>query len=101
MKDLNQVIIVGRLTKDPEKKMIKFGDDSRPVCNFSIAVNREKDKDAFFFNVECWGKLADECMKMIQNPSKGWPSPENTRSVLIAVAAATYLEGKNIAGVKT
>jgi len=40
---LNNVSLVGRLTKDPELKVIG---DATSICNFTVAVNRSyKDKD--------------------------------------------------------
>ena len=54
---LNNVSLVGRLTKDPGFKVI--GDDT-PVCNFTLAVNRPyKDKEtkesiADFIMCQAW-----------------------------------------------
>jgi len=59
---LNNVSLVGRLTKDPELKTI--GGDAIPVCNFTLAVNRPyKDKDgerqADFIQCQAWKKQAE------------------------------------------
>ena len=59
---LNNVSLVGRLTKDPETKTI--GNDAIPVCNFTLAVNRPyKDKDgerqADFIQCQAWKKQAE------------------------------------------
>ena len=59
--DLNKVILIGRLTRDPEIKTI--GETS--VGKFSIAVGssykkgNEKVDETSFFDCEVWGKLAD------------------------------------------
>jgi len=59
---LNSVNLVGRMTKDPEVKIIGEG---TAVCNFGIAVNRPyKDKvsgeyEADFFNVSAFGNTAE------------------------------------------
>ena len=59
--DLNKVILIGRLTRDPELKTI--GETS--VGKFSIAVGssykkgNEKVEETSFFDCEIWGKLAD------------------------------------------
>jgi len=59
--DLNRVVLLGRLTRDPEFKII--GQSS--VVNFSVANNRvyvsngEKREETNFFDCEAWGKLAD------------------------------------------
>jgi len=58
---MNKVVLVGRLTKDPE---LKFGQGSGvAVCNFTIAVNRrfkkEGQPDADFIPVVCFNKSAE------------------------------------------
>ena len=58
---MNKVVLVGRLTKDPE---LKFGQGSgTAVCNFTIAVNRrfkrEGQPEADFIPVVCFGKAAE------------------------------------------
>ena len=59
---LNNVSLVGRITKDPEVKFI--GSENTPVVNFGIAVNKPfKNKDgeyeADFFNCSAFGKSAE------------------------------------------
>lgn len=57
MADFNQVVLVGRLTKDPEIRTTQSG---KKLANMSIAVNKySKDEPANFFNVQCWEKTAD------------------------------------------
>lgn len=59
--DLNKVILIGRLTRDPEYKTI----NGTSLVNFSIANNRtyvtggEKREETHYFDCEAWGKLAD------------------------------------------
>lgn len=58
---LNNVSLVGRLTKDPELKVIGEG---TTVCNFTLAVNRPyKDKDGEqqcdFIQCQAWKKPAE------------------------------------------
>lgn len=58
---LNNVSLVGRLTKDPEVKTIGEG---TAVCNFTLAVNRPyKNKDgeneADFIQCQAWNKQAE------------------------------------------
>lgn len=55
MKDINNITIIGNLTKDPEFKTINGGNS---VCEFSIAVGHLKDKTSFF-NCVAWGKLGE------------------------------------------
>ena len=59
--DFNKVVLIGRLTRDPEFKQV--GNSS--VANFSIAngrtyvTNGEKKEETNFFDCEAWGKLAE------------------------------------------
>jgi single-strand DNA-binding protein len=59
--DLNRVILVGRLTRDPEFKTI----NGNSLVNFSLATNRtysvqgSRKEETHYFDCEAWGKLAD------------------------------------------
>lgn len=58
---INRVVLVGRLTRDPELRQTTTGKD---VCSFSIAVNKrfkpqDGSPDADFFNITAWGKTAE------------------------------------------
>ncbi|MCB1190952.1 MAG: single-stranded DNA-binding protein [Leptospiraceae bacterium] len=59
--DLNKAILVGRLTREPEYRIV----NQSPVVNFSVANNRsyvsnnEKKEETHFFDCVAWGKLAD------------------------------------------
>lgn len=59
--DLNKVLMIGRLTRDPDFKTI----NNTSVANFSLANNRtyvannEKKEETHFFDCEVWGKLAE------------------------------------------
>jgi len=53
----NKVILVGRITHDPELKVTTSGTE---VVNFQLAVNRYgKDQKADFFRIVCFGKTAE------------------------------------------
>ncbi len=59
---MNQIILIGRLTKDPELRYIP--NTGTPLATFTLAVNRDyKDKEgnvqADFIPVEVMGKVAD------------------------------------------
>ena len=63
--DLNKVMVVGRLTRDPELRYLPSG---QAVCKMGLAVSRnyktkegEKREDTFFINVTCWSKTAEFC----------------------------------------
>lgn len=58
---LNKVILIGRLTKDPE---LRYTASNLPVCSFSIAVDRTyarqgEQKQADFINIVAWRNTAE------------------------------------------
>lgn len=59
---MNQVVLIGRLTKDPELRYTP-GEET-PIVNFTLAVNRgytNKDgkNEADFIFIEAWNKQAE------------------------------------------
>jgi single-strand DNA-binding protein len=60
MADLNKVILMGRMTADPELKQSTSG---ASVCSFNIAVNRKYNKDGKnevdFINIVTWRQQAE------------------------------------------
>jgi len=61
--DLNKVMLIGNLTRDPEMRMTPSG---QSVSTFSVATNRkwkgndgETKDDAQFHEIVIWGKLAE------------------------------------------
>ena len=56
-KSINQVILMGRLTRDPEKRTTPTG---KTIVSFGLAVDRfGQDDQADFFNVNAWEKLGE------------------------------------------
>lgn len=54
---MNNVSLIGRLTKDPELKTTQSG---LPVCRFTVAVDRTYSKDQTdFINCIAWRKTAE------------------------------------------
>ena len=58
---MNKIILLGRLTKDPE---VRYTDSGKVVCQFTLAVDRpftnpEGKRDADFIPVVMWGKQAE------------------------------------------
>ncbi|MGO3702260.1 MAG: single-stranded DNA-binding protein [Candidatus Saccharimonadales bacterium] len=54
---INQVILMGRLTRDPEMRTTASG---KAVCSFSLAVDRQgQDDQADFFDVTAWEKTGE------------------------------------------
>ena len=65
-RSINQVILLGRLTRDPEQRTTASG---KNVVSSSIAVDRQsQDDQADFFNITAWDKLGDLVMQYL---SKG------------------------------
>lgn len=58
---INRVVLVGRLTRDPE---LKFTQSGLAVCRFTLAVNRpfrnqQGENEADFINCVTWRKTAE------------------------------------------
>ncbi len=73
MPDINNVIIVGNLIKDP---IIRATTNGTPVANFTIASNRKfKDnfgqwkEDVCFIGIVAWYKLAESCAENLHKGS--------------------------------
>jgi len=68
---MNKVILVGRLTKDPE---LKHTNNNIPVIQFTIAVNRiyqnkSGEKQADFINCVAWRQQAENLAKYMTKGS--------------------------------
>lgn len=66
MSDLNRVILIGRLTRDPE---LRYTPSGTAVCNFDIANNEtytasgEKKEYVNYFSCTAWAGLAEVIQK--------------------------------------
>lgn len=70
---LNRVILIGRLTKDPELRYTPAG---VAVTQFTLAVDRpfssnasddaKKNKEADFINIVAWRQLAETCANYLR-----------------------------------
>ena len=70
---MNKVILVGRITKDPELRSLSSGSS---VVNFTIAVNRpvaqntdQNASTADFINCVIWNKQAENLAKYVKQGS--------------------------------
>ena len=71
---MNNVVLIGRLTRDPELRYIPSG---TAVCNFTLAVDKNLSRDkkqemesknqptADFIRTIVWGKVAENCAKFL------------------------------------
>ena len=72
--ELNQVLIAGRLTRDPE---LRFTQKGQGMSSFSVAVNRrykdaatgEWKDDVTFVSVTVWGPAAERCKDKMKKGS--------------------------------
>lgn len=68
---MNNVVLIGRLTRDPELRYIP--NSGQAVCNFSLAIDKNLSKEkkqemeakggqvADFINIVVWGTVAENC----------------------------------------
>ena len=69
---MNKVILIGRLTKDPE---LRYTSSNTPVATFTLAVNRtftnqSGEREADFINIVVWRKQAENCKNYINQGSQ-------------------------------
>ncbi|MCA9776645.1 MAG: single-stranded DNA-binding protein [Candidatus Eremiobacteraeota bacterium] len=64
MASLNKIILVGRLTADPE---LRYTPSGAPVANFTMAVDRKfsKNDETDFIPVVAWRRLAEICNEFL------------------------------------
>ncbi len=65
---LNRVILIGRLTRDPE---LRYTPSGVAVTQFSLAVdrpfsNQQGEREADFINIVTWRQLAETCANYLR-----------------------------------
>lgn len=109
---MNKVIMMGRLTRDPEVRYSQ-GASQTAIARFSLAVDRrwkrEGEPDADFFNCTVFGKQADFVEKYLRQGTKvvitgrvqndNYTNKEGQKvySVQIIVEEIEFAESKNAA----
>ena len=105
-RSINQVILMGRLTRDPEQRTTTSG---RTVVSFSIAVDRMgQDDQADFFDVTAWEKLGDLVMQYLAKGRRvlvqgrlrqdSWDDKETGKKrsrIEVTASDVTFLDGPN------
>ncbi|TMD55335.1 MAG: single-stranded DNA-binding protein [Chloroflexi bacterium] len=65
---VSKIVIIGNVGRDPELRMTPNG---RPVCEFSVAVNRvtgkaeDRQEQTDWYRISCWSTLAERAQQMI------------------------------------
>lgn len=61
---MNKIILIGRLTADPE---LRYTPSGAPVANFTLAVDRKfsKNDETDFIPVVAWRRLAEICNEFL------------------------------------
>ena len=61
---MNKIILIGRLTRDPE---LRFTNSGTAVCSFTLAVDRRnKEKETDFINIVVWNKAGENCAEYLK-----------------------------------
>lgn len=68
---MNRIVLVGRLTKDPE---LKYTGNGVPVANFTLAVgrpfsNQQGERETDFINCVVWRKPAENVANFLKKGS--------------------------------
>lgn len=105
-KSINQVILMGRLTRDPEMRTTSTG---KNIASFSLAVDRGgQDDQADFFDVTAWEKLGElvnqylskgrRCLVQGRLRQDSWDDKETGKKrskVEVVATDVTFLDGPN------
>lgn len=101
---INQVILMGRLTRDPEMRTTPSG---KNVTSFSLAVDRPgSDDSADFFDITAWEKTGElvnqylskgrRCLVQGRLSFRSWEQDGQKRSKVEVIANdVTFLDGPN------
>ena len=97
---MNKVILMGRLTKDPETRYTQ--NTNTLVASFSLAVNRRftrqgEERQADFFNIVAWNKTGEFCSKYFKKgqqvgvigrlQTRTWDDQNGTKHYITEVVA--------------
>ncbi len=106
---MNKVILMGRLTRDPEVRYTQT--NNTLVASFSLAVNRRfarqgEERQADFVNIVAWSKLGEFCSKYFKKgqqvavigrlQTRTWDDDQGVKHYVTEVVAeeAYFAEGR-------
>ena len=117
MTSLNKVLLVGNLTKDPERRFVPSG---QAVANLRMATNRkykagsgEWKEEVTYVSIEVWGKSAEACGEYLKKGSpllvegrlklKEWTAQDGQKRSLLEVVSerVQFLSGGSRTGEST
>ncbi len=93
---MNKIILIGRLTADPE---LRYTPSGQPVANFSLAIDRKfsKNDETDFIPVVAWRRLAEICKEYLHKgklvaiegrlQTRKYETPEGQRRTAFEVVA--------------
>ena len=101
MANLNQVFLIGNLTRDPELRYVPSG---TAVANLGLAVNQvfttqegERKEEVCFVRIVVWGKQAENCSQYLSKgsqifvegrlQSRSWETEDGTKRNTLEVVA--------------
>ena len=104
MANINRVVLVGNLTRDPELKSLPSG---MAVCDLGLAVNHRRKnqqtgewvEEPNYFRVSVFGSQAESCAKFLTKGRavaidgrlrwRQWDAPDGTKREAVEVVAET------------
>ena len=101
MANLNQVFLIGRLTREPELRYVPSG---KAVANLGLATSRvfttqagERREEVCFVRIVVWGKQAENCSQYLNKgsqifvegrlQSRSWEAEDGTKRNTLEVVA--------------
>ena len=101
MANLNQVFLIGNLTRDPELRYVPSG---KAVANLGLAVNQvfttqegERKEEVCFVRIVAWGKQAENCSQYLSKgsqifvegrlQSRSWETEDGTKRNTLEIVA--------------
>ncbi len=101
MAQLNQMYLLGNLTRDPE---IKFTNEGVAICEMGLAVNKrwtdkegKETESVDFFNITAWHNLAENCANSLKKGDRvlvnghlnlrSWENKEGKKYNIINITA--------------
>ncbi len=101
MANLNKVLLIGRLTRDPE---LRYTPSGTPLCEFGLAVNRffkgkdgSRQEETTFVDVTAWSRTAELANQYLKKGRQAfvegylkfdqWTTPEGQKRSKLSVVA--------------